>query len=104
MRSTQSSLFGTCVSFTPCICKYPSRVIVRVVIAKYFCEVFFVRVHPTFKVFDQVHLEVLRPWVTKKVTQYIGLEDDIIINMVMAELEKVTMIAFQFVSLQIKLV
>ena len=37
----------------------------------------------------QVHLEVLRPWVTKKVTAYVGLEDDIIINMVMAELEKV---------------
>jgi len=37
----------------------------------------------------QVHLEVLRPWVTKKVTVYIGTEDDIVINMVMAELEKV---------------
>ena len=37
----------------------------------------------------KVHLEVLRPWVTKKVTQYLGLEDDIVINMAMAELEKV---------------
>ena len=36
-----------------------------------------------------MHIEVLRPWVTKKVTQYIGFEDDIIINMVIAELEKV---------------
>jgi len=37
----------------------------------------------------QVHLDVLRPWVTKKVTTYVGSDDDILINMVMAELEKV---------------
>ena len=36
----------------------------------------------------QVNIEVMRPWVTKKVTAYLGLEDDIVINMVMAELEK----------------
>ena len=30
----------------------------------------------------QVHLEVLRPWVAKKVIGYLGMEDDIIINMV----------------------
>ena len=36
-----------------------------------------------------MHLDVLRPWVTKKVTTYVGYEDDILINMVMAELEKV---------------
>ena len=35
----------------------------------------------------KVHIDVLRPWVTKKVCQYVGMEDDIIINMVMAELE-----------------
>lgn len=37
----------------------------------------------------QVHIEVLRPWITKKVTQYCGFEDDIVINMAIAELEKV---------------
>ena len=38
---------------------------------------------------EQVHIEVLRPWITKKVTQYCGFEDDIVINMAIAELEKV---------------
>jgi hypothetical protein len=35
----------------------------------------------------KVSLEVFRPWVTKKVAGYVGFEDDILINMVMAELE-----------------
>jgi len=37
---------------------------------------------------SQVHVEVLRPWIAKKVTQYVGQEDDIVISMVMAELDK----------------
>ncbi|KAJ1495523.1 PWI domain-containing protein [Baffinella frigidus] len=37
---------------------------------------------------NMVHIDVMRPWVTKKVIQYVGFEDDIIINMVMAEMEK----------------
>ena len=36
---------------------------------------------------NKVALEVFRPWVTKKVSGYVGMEDDILINMVMAELE-----------------
>lgn len=36
----------------------------------------------------KVHLDVLRPWITRKVTQYVGVEDDILISMVTAELEK----------------
>lgn len=35
----------------------------------------------------RVHTEVMRPWVAKKVLQYVGMEDDIVVNMVMAELE-----------------
>lgn len=31
---------------------------------------------------SKIHLEVFRPWVAKKVTGYLGMEDDIIINMV----------------------
>ncbi|EKX39736.1 hypothetical protein GUITHDRAFT_60382, partial [Guillardia theta CCMP2712] len=30
----------------------------------------------------KVNLDILRPWVAKKVTQFVGLEDDIITNMV----------------------
>ena len=36
----------------------------------------------------RVHLDVMRPWITRKVTQYVGVEDDILISMVVAELEK----------------
>jgi serine/arginine repetitive matrix protein 1 len=30
----------------------------------------------------KVHLEVFRPWVAKKVNGYLGMEDDVIVNMV----------------------
>ena len=31
---------------------------------------------------SKVQLEILRPWVAKKVTAYLGMEDDIIVDMV----------------------
>ena len=37
---------------------------------------------------SKVNLDVLRPWISKKVEQYVGFEDDIVVNMAMAELEK----------------
>jgi hypothetical protein len=45
----------------------------------------------------QVHLEVLRPWVAKKVIGYLGMEDDIIINMVMSSFES----KFEFLVLKL---
>ena len=36
----------------------------------------------------KVEVAILRPWITTNVNQYVGMEDDIAINMVMAELER----------------
>ena len=66
-----------CVCVCVCVCVY---------LCVYACHLQCSDANDALK---QVHLEVLRPWVTKKVTVYIGTEDDIVINMVMAELEKV---------------
>lgn len=36
---------------------------------------------------DKVKLDVLRPWISKKITEYLHIEDDVVVEFVYNQLE-----------------
>lgn len=46
---------------------------------------------------DKVKLDVLRPWISKKITEYLHIEDDVVVEFVYNQLEdKVSIITTKF--------
>jgi len=37
---------------------------------------------------SKVEMGVIKPWIAKKITDYIGFEDELVINFAISELEK----------------
>lgn len=47
---------------------------------------------------DKVKLEVLRPWISKKITEYLHMEDDVVVEFVYNQLEDKVIVLFSFSS------
>lgn len=48
---------------------------------------------------DKVKLDVLRPWISKKITEYLHIEDDVVVEFVYNQLEDKVNILFSILSL-----
>lgn len=47
----------------------------------------------------KVNLEVIKPWITKRVTEILGFEDDVVIEFIFNQLEEKVMSFFVFILL-----
>lgn len=45
----------------------------------------------------KVNLEVIKPWITKRVTEILGFEDDVVIEFIFNQLEEKVMSLFVFI-------
>lgn len=51
---------------------------------------------------DKVKLDVLRPWISKKITEYLHIEDDVVVEFVYNQLEDKVNILFSIVLLALR--
>lgn len=45
---------------------------------------------------DKVKLDVLRPWISKKITEYLHIEDDVVVEFVYNQLEDEKVLIFYY--------